>query len=39
MNDTYASYFESEPPARSAVGVEKLPKGVSVEIEAIATQP
>ncbi|MFC7211856.1 Rid family detoxifying hydrolase [Natronoarchaeum sp. GCM10025321] len=39
MNDTYASYFESKPPARSAVGVEKLPKGVGVEVEAIATQP
>ncbi len=39
MNETYAAYFESEPPARSAVGVEKLPKGVGVEVEAIATQP
>ena len=38
MNETYASYFDEEPPARSAVGVDKLPKGVGVEIEAIATQ-
>jgi reactive intermediate/imine deaminase len=37
MNDTYAGYFEREPPARSAVGVESLPKGAGVEIEAIAT--
>jgi 2-iminobutanoate/2-iminopropanoate deaminase len=37
MNETYAGYFEREPPARSAVGVESLPKGVGVEIEAIAT--
>jgi reactive intermediate/imine deaminase len=37
MNDTYESFFDSEPPARSAVGVEALPKGVGVEIEAVAT--
>lgn len=39
MNEAYAAYFEDEPPARSAVGVDELPKGVGVEIEAIATQP
>ena len=38
MNDTYETFFESEPPARSAVGVDELPKGVGVEIEAIATK-
>ncbi|NGM68188.1 RidA family protein [Natronolimnobius sp. AArcel1] len=37
MNDTYADYFDDEPPARSAVEVAALPKGVGVEIEAIAT--
>lgn len=37
MNDTYSSYFEENPPARSAVEVAALPKGVDVEIEAIAT--
>ncbi|MCU4802248.1 Rid family detoxifying hydrolase [Halobacteria archaeon HArc-gm2] len=37
MNDTYQSFFDDEPPARSAVGVDELPKGVGVEIEAIAT--
>ncbi|WP_424016806.1 Rid family detoxifying hydrolase [Halorientalis pallida] len=37
MNDTYATYFEDEPPARSAVEVANLPKGVGVEIEAVAT--
>ena len=36
MNDTYAAFFEGEPPARSAVGVDKLPKGVGVEVEAVA---
>ncbi|SFS57078.1 Rid family detoxifying hydrolase [Halostagnicola kamekurae] len=37
MNDTYATYFDEEPPARSAVEVANLPKGVGIEIEAIAT--
>ena len=36
MNETYGSYFESEPPARSAVEVGNVPKGVTLEIEAIA---
>ncbi len=36
MNDTYAEYFDVEPPARSAVEVAALPKGVDIEIEAIA---
>ncbi|WP_255169033.1 RidA family protein [Natrononativus amylolyticus] len=36
MNDTYSTYFDDEPPARSAVEVANLPKGVGVEIEAIA---
>ncbi|AUG49123.1 reactive intermediate/imine deaminase [Haloarcula taiwanensis] len=37
MNDTYAGFFDDAPPARSAVEVANLPKGVGVEIEAIAT--
>ncbi|MWG34886.1 Rid family detoxifying hydrolase [Halomarina oriensis] len=37
MNETYATYFDEEPPARSAVQAGALPKGVGVEIEAIAT--
>ena len=37
MNETYSSYFETEPPARSAVEAGALPKGVDVEIEAVAT--
>ncbi|KAB1186740.1 MULTISPECIES: RidA family protein [Haloferax] len=36
MNETYATYFDDEPPARSAVEVGNLPKGVGVEIEAVA---
>lgn len=38
MNDTYAGFFDEEPPARSAVGVDALPKGVAVEIEAVAVR-
>jgi reactive intermediate/imine deaminase len=37
MNETYAGYFEQEPPARSAVQAGALPKGVGVEIEAVAS--
>ena len=37
MNDTYATFFDDEPPARSAIEVANLPKGVGIEIEAIAT--
>ncbi|MFC7097774.1 Rid family detoxifying hydrolase [Halobaculum marinum] len=35
MNETYATYFDEEPPARSAVQAGALPKGVGVEIEAV----
>jgi len=37
MNDIYETFFDDDPPARSAVGVDELPKGVGVEIEAVAT--
>jgi len=37
MNETYATYFDEEPPARSAFQAGALPKGVGVEVEAIAT--
>jgi len=37
MNETYAAYFDEEPPARSAFEAGALPKGVAVEIEAVAT--
>lgn len=38
MNDTYETFFDDEPPARSAVAVADLPKGVAVEIEAVAAR-
>jgi 2-iminobutanoate/2-iminopropanoate deaminase len=36
MNEVYAKYFPSEPPARSTVQVVALPRGARVEIDAIA---
>ena len=36
MNAVYATYFASNPPARSTIQVAGLPKGASVEIEVIA---
>jgi reactive intermediate/imine deaminase len=39
MNETYETYFAAAPPARSAVEAGALPKGVGVEIEAVATYP
>jgi 2-iminobutanoate/2-iminopropanoate deaminase len=35
INEAYAAFFPSEPPARVAVGVAALPKGVRVEIDAV----
>ena len=36
VNEVYAEYFRSEAPARSFVAVKDLPKGVGLEIEAVA---
>ncbi len=36
VNEVYATYFPSSPPARSTVGVEKLPRDADIEIEVIA---
>ena len=35
VNEVYAEFFASEPPARAVVGVGALPKGAQVEIDAI----
>jgi 2-iminobutanoate/2-iminopropanoate deaminase len=37
MNEVYGKAFGNHRPARSTVAVANLPKGVKVEIEAIAT--
>ncbi len=39
VNEVYARYFPSNPPARSTVEVSALPKGVQVEIEVLAVRP
>jgi 2-iminobutanoate/2-iminopropanoate deaminase len=35
INEVYESFFESDPPARVAVGVASLPRGAKVEIDAV----
>ena len=36
MNEVYAKYFGTNPPARATVEVARLPRDARVEIEAIA---
>jgi 2-iminobutanoate/2-iminopropanoate deaminase len=36
VNEVYGRYFTDPPPARACVQVAALPKGASVEIDAIA---
>ena len=36
MNEVYARFFGDCPPARATVGVARLPRNVSVEIDLIA---
>lgn len=36
MNEVYARYFTTSPPARATVEVARLPRDVRVEIEVIA---
>jgi 2-iminobutanoate/2-iminopropanoate deaminase len=37
MNDVFARYFPSNPPARAALEAARLPKDALIEIDAIAT--
>ena len=39
FNAAYARHFPSAPPARTTVAVAALPRGVRIEIEAIAALP
>ena len=39
MNTVYATYFTSDPPARSTVEVRALPLGARVEIDMVAVVP
>jgi 2-iminobutanoate/2-iminopropanoate deaminase len=36
MNEIYGEFFSTEPPARSAVEVARLPRDVAIEVEAVA---
>jgi 2-iminobutanoate/2-iminopropanoate deaminase len=35
VNEVYAGFFSEQPPARVAVGVDALPRGAYVEIDAV----
>lgn len=39
LNEIYSEYFDASKPARACVEVSALPKGVSVEMDAIAEIP
>jgi 2-iminobutanoate/2-iminopropanoate deaminase len=39
VNAAYQGFFDSDPPARAAVGVAALPRGARVEIEAVVALP
>jgi len=36
MNEEYAKFFSSDPPARAAIEAARLPKDAEIEIELIA---
>lgn len=38
VNEVYGSYFSGDYPARECVAVKTLPKGVNVEISAVAVR-
>jgi 2-iminobutanoate/2-iminopropanoate deaminase len=39
VNEAYGTYFPTDPPARSTIGVAALPLGAQVEIEATLALP
>jgi 2-iminobutanoate/2-iminopropanoate deaminase len=39
VNDVYGTYFESDPPARTTIGVAALPGGAQIEMDAIVALP
>ena len=39
VNEAYGAYFQSDPPARSTIGVAALPLGAQVEIDAVIAEP
>jgi 2-iminobutanoate/2-iminopropanoate deaminase len=39
VNEVYGSYFQSDPPARTTIGVAALPGGAQIEMDAIVALP
>ena len=39
VNEAYGGYFQTDPPARTTIGVAALPLGSQVEIDAIVARP
>ena len=39
VNEAYAGFFESDPPARTTIGVAGLPMGARIEMDAIVAFP
>lgn len=39
INEAYGRFFETDPPARVAIGVAALPLGADVEIDAVLALP
>jgi len=39
VNEAYGTYFETDPPARSTIGVAALPLGADVEIDMVLAVP
>lgn len=39
VNEAYGSYFETDPPARTTIGVAALPGGAQIEMDAIVALP
>jgi 2-iminobutanoate/2-iminopropanoate deaminase len=39
VNEVYGTYFETDPPARTTIGVAALPGGARIEMDAIVALP
>jgi 2-iminobutanoate/2-iminopropanoate deaminase len=39
INEAYGAFFDSDPPARVAIGVAALPLGAQVEMDAVIAVP
>jgi 2-iminobutanoate/2-iminopropanoate deaminase len=39
VNEAYGAYFDTDPPARTTIGVAALPGGAQIEMDAIVALP